>query len=159
MASTFVITSIVIAPSHSHARLIFDRARNFLLPPPLRGAFFYRLQSPDEWGAVASGPNAKHHNRHPRLPVPIVVMSLFKRLSQSLRSLGPTPSAAQKPRRPSPRRPVAQPELTPDLIARSEEALTQRLQQAELALQQAWPRPQLSFTQRGKAAGTAHLQR
>ena len=86
-------------------------------------------------------------------------MSLFKRLSQSLRSLGPTPSAAQKPRRPSPRRPVAQPELTPDLIARCEEALTQRLQQAELALQQAWPRPQLSFTQRGKAAGTAHLQR
>lgn len=86
-------------------------------------------------------------------------MSLFKRLSLSLRSLGPTSSAARKPRRSGPRRPMAQPELTPDLITHCEEALTQRLQQAKQALQQSWPRPRLSFTQRGKAAGTAHLQR
>lgn len=44
-------------------------------------------------------------------------------------------------------------------MARCEAALSQRLEQAEQALQQSWPRPQLSYTQRGKAAGTAHLQR
>ena len=44
-------------------------------------------------------------------------------------------------------------------MARCEEALSLRLQQAEQALQQAWPCPVLSYTQRGKAAGTAHLHR
>ncbi len=89
-------------------------------------------------------------------------MSLFKRLSDRLRAPEPVPAA--QPQAPKP--PAAQPQgrsrpVSPDqeLMALCEEALSQRLQQAEQALQQSWPRPQLSYTQRGKAAGTAHLQR
>lgn len=87
-------------------------------------------------------------------------MSLFKRLRQSLRSPGPsTQSTAPETKPSSRRRPATKPSLAPELIARCEEALSQRLHQAEQALQQSWPRPQLTFTQRGKAAGTAHLHR
>ncbi len=89
-------------------------------------------------------------------------MSLFKRLSDRLRAPEPVPAA--QPQAPKP--PAAQPQgrsrpVSPDqeLMALCEEALSQRLQQAEQALQQSWPRPQLSYNQRGKAAGTAHLQR
>lgn len=88
-------------------------------------------------------------------------MSLFKRLSDRLRTPEPVPTAQPdlltvqtRPRQRS--RPVS---LSPELMARCEEALSQRLQQAQQALQQSWPRPKLSYTQRGKAAGTAHLQR
>jgi SprT protein len=94
------------------------------------------------------------------LSIPIAVMSLFKRLSQQLRSPGPISRSAAPPTLPPSRRtPATPPALAPDLIARCEEALSLRLQQAEQALQQSWPRPALRYTQRGKAAGTAHLQR
>lgn len=90
-------------------------------------------------------------------------MSLFKRLSDRLRAPEPDPAT-------QPHVPAAQPQArtrrrssrvspSPELIARCEEALSQRLQQAQQALQQNWPRPRLSYNQRGKAAGTAHLQR
>ena len=84
-------------------------------------------------------------------------MSLFKRLRDHLgiRSEPPQPSA---PMIPAPSRQRRAP-LEPELMARCEEALSQRLQQAEQALQQTWPSPILSYTQRGKAAGTAHLHR
>ena len=58
-------------------------------------------------------------------------MSLFKRLRQSLRSPGPsTQSTALETKPSSRRRPATKPSLAPELIARCEEALTQRLQQA-----------------------------
>lgn len=95
-------------------------------------------------------------------------MSLFKCLSDRLRAPEPDPLA-------QPDAPTAQPDVPPaqartrrrssgvspdqELMARCEAALSQRLQQAEQALQQSWPRPRLSYNQRGKAAGTAHLQR
>ena len=84
-------------------------------------------------------------------------MSLFERLRGHLgiRSEPPQPPA---PRVPATGRQRRAP-LDPELMARCEEALSLRLQQAEQALQQAWPRPVLSYTQRGKAAGTAHLHR
>jgi SprT protein len=102
-------------------------------------------------------------------------MSLFKRLSQQLRSpqrfpatesnaQGDTvPQAAHRPA--ANQRLHSEPslkinlEISPELISQCEEALSQRLQQAGQALQQSWPRPRLSYNQRGKAAGTAHLQR
>ncbi len=84
-------------------------------------------------------------------------MSLFKRLRGHLgiRNEAPQPPTPGKPATGRQSRPP----LDPELKARCEEALSQRLQQAEQALQHAWPRPQLTFTQRGKAAGTAHLHR
>ncbi len=84
-------------------------------------------------------------------------MSLFKRLRGHLGIRGepPQPPASRIPA--NRRQPPAT--LDPELMARCEEALSQRLQQAEQALQQTWPRPILSYTQRGKAAGTAHLHR
>lgn len=84
-------------------------------------------------------------------------MSLFERLRGHLgiRSEPPQPPA---PRVPATGRQRRAP-LDPELMARCEEALSLRLQQAEQALQHSWPRPVLSYTQRGKAAGTAHLHR
>ena len=84
-------------------------------------------------------------------------MSLFERLR------GHLGIRSESPQLPAPRVPATgrqrRAPLDPELMARCEEALSLRLQQAEQALQQAWPRPVLSYTQRGKAAGTAHLHR
>lgn len=88
-------------------------------------------------------------------------MSLFKRLSDRLRAPEPVPAVQPDVPTAKARTRRRSSGVSPDqeLIARCEAALSQRLEQAEKALQQSWPRPQLSYTQRGKAAGTAHLQR
>jgi SprT protein len=105
------------------------------------------------------------------LSIPIAVMSLFKRLSQQLRSpqrlpatesnaQGDTvPQAANSPAASKRRLSESSLKISPEIISQCEAALMLRLQQAEQALQQSWPRPALRYTQRGKAAGTAHLQR
>ena len=90
-------------------------------------------------------------------------MSLFKRLrgqpSEPRQDLTTAPQIPATPPQTRTRSHDSRISLTPALRARCEEALSQRLQQAEQALQQRWPRPVLRFNQRGKSAGTAHLQR
>lgn len=52
-----------------------------------------------------------------------------------------------------------EPELDPALRYACEQALDHSLARVTERLGQHWPRPVLRFTQRGKAAGTAHLQK
>lgn len=88
------------------------------------------------------------------LPWLMTLLSDLKRRLLAATALGSQVVVAPAPRQ----RRRLEPELDSALRAACEQALDERLAQASQRLKQSWPRPTLRFTQRGKAAGTAHLQ-